>query len=436
MATINDIPVFNAVIDGDDELGMYKISLVDDPAVMSDFQAFDNTKKQMLYSIANEEKRLVRGVVMRANFPIYRFDYARGEYYIIYKPDVIRKMAEKYLKDGLQNSVNVMHNTDVEGVQMVQFYIKGDGVKVEGFDEIADGSLFAEFHITNDEIWEQIKAGSYKGFSLEGWFALESADDQATLDEIANELEGKFKKLDRNKMAKVKGLMERLRKALEVGFGNMTTDKGILAWEGDNDIAVGDDVFVEDSEGNRTPAEDGEYTNTENDVIVVAEGKVAEIKSIEGTESEETEEEVAEPIAEEQAEEVAEEVVVNTIDTDKGVLSYEGEFAVGVAVTIDGEPAPSDTYKTAESEIVVEDGVVTAINEIPAEKTEEEIVAPEIDEEKEALRREVAELRKQVEKLSQMSIAKPAHQEVEDRFSATKTGNKGLDRLAKILSSK
>ena len=185
MVTIGGIPVYDALIT-DEETGMMKISLVDDPAVMSDFLAFDNIRKMQMYSVTDEEKRLVRGVVMRADFPIYRRDERLGEYYIIYKPETIRAMAEKYLAESRQNDVNVMHSTDVDGVQMVQWFIKGDGVSVTGFDDIADGSLFAEFHITNDEVWEAVKAGTYKGFSLEGYFTLTPEKDADLVQEIVD----------------------------------------------------------------------------------------------------------------------------------------------------------------------------------------------------------------------------------------------------------
>lgn len=83
MVTINDIPVFDAVIQGEDE-GMMRISLVDAPAVMSDFQKFHDDEKPQMFSVENEEKRLVYGVIMRADFPIYRYERKYGEYYIIY----------------------------------------------------------------------------------------------------------------------------------------------------------------------------------------------------------------------------------------------------------------------------------------------------------------------------------------------------------------
>ena len=171
MRTFGGLPVYDALVP-DEDTGMLKISLVDLPAVMSDFLVFNEQRMVQMYSIQDEEKRLVYGVVMRADFPIYRKDDRIGEYYIVYKADTIRKMAEKYLADGLQNEVNVMHSTDVEGVQMVQYFIKDStrGVNPTGFEDIADGSLFAEFHILNDEVWEAVKDGTYKGFSLEGVF--------------------------------------------------------------------------------------------------------------------------------------------------------------------------------------------------------------------------------------------------------------------------
>ena len=171
MRTFGGLPVYDALVP-DEDTGMLKISLVDLPAVMSDFLVFNEQRMVQMYSVQDEEKRLVYGVVMRANFPIYRKDERIGEYYIVYKADTIRKMAEKYLADGLQNEVNVMHSTDVDGVQMVQYFIKDSarGVNPTGFEDIADGSLFAEFHILNDEVWEAVKDGTYKGFSLEGVF--------------------------------------------------------------------------------------------------------------------------------------------------------------------------------------------------------------------------------------------------------------------------
>ena len=150
--TIDGIPVYNALL-SDEGCGIVRISLVDAPAVESNWQAFASVERKQLYKVADEDKHIIRGVVMRADFPIYRVSEIGQEYYIVYTADVIREMAEKYLKENRTNFVNIMHldNSEVAGVQMVQWFLKDSakGISPEGFEEIADGSLFAEFHVEN-----------------------------------------------------------------------------------------------------------------------------------------------------------------------------------------------------------------------------------------------------------------------------------------------
>lgn len=379
--TINGIPVYNALVN-DEDTGMFKISLVDDPAVQSNFLAFDSSKKPMMYAVQDEEKRLVRGVVMRADFPIYRYDKSFGEYYVIYKADTIRTMAEKYLLESRQNDVNLMHveGSDVKGVQMVQYFIKDSaaGVNPEGFADIADGSLFAEFHIINDDVWAEVKAGTYKGFSLEGVFEFVPEQDKERVETIVDTLEGKFSKLKYFSMSKVKKFKEMLVKAFAV-FNNITTDKGVLAWDGDEDLKVGDTIYVEDAEGNRTPAPDGDYITEDNKVIKVAEGKVAEITDSEAEEAPETETET-----EKKAEEVTEEY--NSVATDKGVLSWEGteDLKAGDVVYVEDAEGNKTTaadgdYTTEDGKVIkVADGVVAEIVDDKAEVSEEEVKAKRI----------------------------------------------------------
>ena len=185
MFTIGGLPVFDALVP-DEETGMLKISLVDIPAVMSDFLVFNAEREVQMYSIQDEERRLVYGVVARANYPILRISPKIGKYYIVFKPETIRAMAEKYLAESRQNEVSTMHKTDVEGVQMVQYFIKDSarGVNPEGFADVADGSLFAEFHVLNDDVWAAIKEGTYNGFSLEGVFDFIPEPDVAARREV------------------------------------------------------------------------------------------------------------------------------------------------------------------------------------------------------------------------------------------------------------
>ena len=425
MVTIGGLPVFDALVT-DEDTGMLKISLVDAPAVMTDFVAFADQRPVQMYAVEDEEKRLVFGVVMRADFPIYRRDERLGEYYVVYKPDTIRRMAEKYLADGLQNETSTMHQTDVDRVQMVQWFIKDEarGVVPQGFD-VPDGSLFAEFHVLNDEVWAAVKDGTYKGFSLEGVFDFTPEEDPAQVAEMIEECDGVFEAMFKKiqtiingtNMSKIERFKARLAKLL-AAFGSVSTDRGVLSWDGEEDLKAGDEVYILDEEGNRSAAEDGDYITTDAKTIVVADGKVSEIKDPEaevGTE-------------------------FGAKPTDKGELTWEGEedLKEGDAVFIEGEPAPDGEYRTEDGKvIVVVEGRVAEIRDDAAEVAPEE--NPEIEDlrkENETLKAQVAELTAQVETLSRQSAAKPAHEEVQTSEKVRKTGVKGLDRLAELMGRK
>lgn len=276
-ARINGIPVMNATMEDGD--GIIRISLVDWPAVESDFLTFHKDAKKEApaasdtYKIIDEEKRIIYGVVMRADFPIYRYDEQNGEYFIVFTKDVIRAMAQKYLAEGRANNVNVMHlaGSDVEGVEMVQFFIKDTaaGVNPAGFEVIEDGSLFAEFHVTNDEIWEACKAGEYRGFSIEVFNGMEPA----TNIDFAAQLEKLFNNSKIDMKRKVQSLKDFAAK-MTAKFKSITTDKGVLEWDGEEDAVVGTKVFVpgEGENAERQPAPDGDYTDPETGTVFTVEG--------------------------------------------------------------------------------------------------------------------------------------------------------------------
>ena len=112
-------------------------------------------------------------------------------------------------------------------------------------------------------------------------------------------------------------LKAKLAKAmLKESFAATKTDKAVLVHETE-ELNVGTEVFVEDEEGNRTPAEDGIYTLEDGKRVKVTEGKVEEIlEAEEETEAEETEVEAAEETPEETpAEEYATKAEFETLAT-------------------------------------------------------------------------------------------------------------------------
>lgn len=437
VATIDGIPVYRVLVD-DERDGMVRVSLVDDPAVMSDFVAFDAQKRAQMFAVESEEKRLVFGVVARADFPIFRTDPVLGDHYVIFPAESIREMAQKYLTEGRADNVDEMHDgDDVGGVHLVQWFIKDSakGVAPAGFDDIADGSLFAEYHVEDDAIWQQIKDGTFKGFSMEVFYTLTPEGDTQAVEEAVADLDGMFERIiaaltPKSNMNK-KNLLRKLRQMV-AEFASVTTDKGILAWDGDEDLKAGDRVYIEDADGERTEAADGDYTTADGKVIVVADGAVAEIRDAEA--------EVAPAAADE----------FGSKATDKGELYWEGEddLKEGDRVFVRDEEgnladAPDGDYRTEDGKVItVVEGAVASIKDDEAE------VAPEPDPSEElraqiadltaqvaALSSENADLKAQVEKLSRIPLKEHLRKTVtgESHYVAGQTGNKRLDALNKYL---
>ena len=285
---MNKLPIYNAEIK-DERDGIIAISFVEEPAVESNFMLFG---KQIPLFFANEEKKNILGVIMRADFPIYRRDEDGNEFYVTYSADTIAKMAQKYFVSGAVNTTSINHNGEVlDGVNLVQWYIKdtNKGIAPNGFDDVKDGSLFAEFHIENENLWTECKDGTFKGFSLEGYFTTEKTNLKS--DKMENKI-----------MQKVRELLVKLAK--------VTTDKGELSYEGD--LEVGTEVV----DANGVAVSDGDYTLEDGKIIVIKDGKVEAIK-----EAVDLEEEVkAEPAEEVKAEPAEESVSKADFDALKAVV--------------------------------------------------------------------------------------------------------------------
>lgn len=183
-----DIPIFS--IDFTDESVWNSISIVDLPAIEKDFIKLSK-QSEVKFSI-NEEKRDVMGPVIIKDQLIYRND-EKGEYYIKFSADTIKKMAIEFFKRDAQNNGNVMHSVDVPGVTFYQSFIKdtAKGMAPEGFEDVPDGSWFVTAHIENDEVWNLIQNGDLRGFSIDctaGFKEVKAETALSTLEDFINYL--------------------------------------------------------------------------------------------------------------------------------------------------------------------------------------------------------------------------------------------------------
>lgn len=192
-------------------------------------------------------------------------------------------------------------------------------------------------------------------------------------------------------MSKLEKIKAELAKLL-IKYSVVKTDKAVLEYEGD-ELVAGMDVYITDENGDKVPAEAGEYTTEDNKVITIKDGKVESIvdpsADVDAAEDEKKEDE---PMVEEPAKEE--------------------------------EPMPEDKK---EDEVNLED-VNIAIDELRKEVDELYKIV-------DSLLKKVGETRdeadERLKKLECKSLAKPASEEFE---AISKRANK-FDKVSKFLDA-
>ena len=164
--------VIELVIDDNDELnGVEAISLVENPAIEENFVALKNHKIE--FKAIDEDKRIVVGLALIPNKPIYRRSGDK-EYYTFFSKETVRKSAELYLKNQNNNNATLEHELKASGVSVVESWIvenvEKDKTSLYGLNAV-EGAWAVVMKIYNDEIWQDVKKGTYKGLSIEGYFA-------------------------------------------------------------------------------------------------------------------------------------------------------------------------------------------------------------------------------------------------------------------------
>jgi len=162
------LPLYKVVLGESEESGMFRISLVNRPAIEEGFITLSEEEKPA-FKFANEEKKQVVGPIMIPDMPIYRNSPMMGEYNIVFPKDTIEKIMYKYSKDGLFNSFNIEHALDTQDVTMLEVWMKEtdqDKSNSYGFD-LPVGTVFVKAQVESDALWADIKSNELNGFSIE-----------------------------------------------------------------------------------------------------------------------------------------------------------------------------------------------------------------------------------------------------------------------------
>jgi len=178
------------ILDEDEAIGVEAISVVESPAIESDFIALN--KQEIKLTEIDKEKRLLMGALLIPQKPIYRRN-GKDEYYIFFSKKTVARASQMYLQNGNQSNSTLEHESELKGLTLVESWIVEDKAKdktaLYGLD-VPVGTWMGSVKVDNDDIWnDYVKTGKVKGFSIEGYFAdkLERPNEELKEDLSAEE---------------------------------------------------------------------------------------------------------------------------------------------------------------------------------------------------------------------------------------------------------
>jgi hypothetical protein len=130
------------------------------------------------------------GPAMVPDIEIYRKDDENPEgYFVKFSKETIAKIQEKFMREMRIAATNLEHDEEKDGKSYVfESWIvedpKNDKANKVYNLNVPEGTWMIKMKVQDPQIWEEIKSGKYKGFSIEGNFI-----DKKEMDEIERQKE-------------------------------------------------------------------------------------------------------------------------------------------------------------------------------------------------------------------------------------------------------
>ena len=167
---IDNIEELYELILQDDEDGVFANSLVESPAIERDFIYMS---KEVQFAEVSNEKQLVAGPILVPNKKILRIDGEGKRYSVFFTPETIEMVARKFMKNKYGDSVTLEHGAKTAGVYLTESWIVEQSAKdksnIYGFT-LPRGTWFGVYKVEDKNIWDKVKDGTFRGFSIEGLF--------------------------------------------------------------------------------------------------------------------------------------------------------------------------------------------------------------------------------------------------------------------------
>jgi hypothetical protein len=185
--------------------GIEAISVVESPAIESDFIALKNQEIKM--AVVDKEQRILMGAALIPNKPIYRKNENSDGYYVFFSKATVKKASEMFFIKGKQSKATVEHQMSVENLTVVESWLVDDPKMDKSVNyglDVPQGTWMISMKVNNDEVWKEVKDGTYKGFSIEGFFSdqanrpKEQIEEELSKEKISKDLITKIKEIITN----------------------------------------------------------------------------------------------------------------------------------------------------------------------------------------------------------------------------------------------
>jgi hypothetical protein len=135
---------------------------------------------KMVFSVVDEDKKIIVGAAMVPNKMIHRYDDLGNLYYVFFSKESIKKMADKFLKERRTDQTSIEHNGLILGsdkVFITESWVSEDEIYDKsskyGFS-LPAGTWYVSMKVNDDKVWKLIKEKALTGYSVEGLFAEKS----------------------------------------------------------------------------------------------------------------------------------------------------------------------------------------------------------------------------------------------------------------------
>lgn len=154
----------------------YAISMVDMPAIESDFVALEKQEEEKVQVfLESNERHMVYGAALIPDKDIYR-NNGEQEFYISFTKESIEKMSQEFMKEYRQNEVTLDHEEMANDITITESWLVEDSYKDKANAlgiNVPEGTWMVGMKVNQIDVWERVKSGELKGFSVESMISLE-----------------------------------------------------------------------------------------------------------------------------------------------------------------------------------------------------------------------------------------------------------------------